>query len=86
MKHVSWFLPADSPRVQASAPELAALGLFLGGWVPCLHEGERDVLVYQSTAYDELNLDVIQAFGDDGAAIKRAVTADWARTRARSAG
>lgn len=81
MKHVSYFLPADSPRVQASAGELAALGLFLAGWVPCLHAGERDVLIYQSTAYERLDLDAIHTFSDDGAAIKQAVTSAWASTR-----
>lgn len=77
MEHVSYYLPADSQRVQQSAQELEPLGLFPGGWLPCLHPGGRDVLIYQSLARRELNLDSIRLHGDATEELKERVVEAW---------
>lgn len=77
MEHVTMYLPADSARVQCSAEAIEESGLFPAGWIPGLHRGERDVLLYQSIACEALDADAIQVHGELGGMLRDRVIAAW---------
>ena len=84
IKHVTYFLPAGSRRVQQATAELSDMGIFPGGWLPHFRSDGGDVLVYQALAYDELNLEAIKVHGDAAETLLRGVAGGWRMTRARA--
>jgi hypothetical protein len=82
MEHISHFLPADSVHVQRQAMALEASAIFPAGWIPGLHRGARDVLVYCSIAAKELDTAAIVANDDDGANLRDRVVAAWRDVKA----
>jgi len=81
MKHVTFYMPSDSPRVQLAAPEFPRLGLFPAGWVPCMQPGGRDVLIYQALAYEDLDPDALKLYGDETEGLVADVVRQWRRTQ-----
>lgn len=77
MEHVTVYLPADSARVQRDAEAVEEAGLFPAGWIPALHRGGRDVLVYQATACESLDADAIAVHGEQGGVLRDRVLAAW---------
>ena len=75
--HVTFFLPADSPRVGASLEELQRAGLIPGGWLPALHPERRDVLVLQSLGHEDLDLDAIELHGYQARHLMDRLLAAW---------
>ncbi len=77
MKHVSFFLPASSARLQRGAGALLEQGLIPGGFIPGLHAGGRDVFVWQAIKYDDLDVGALQVHGSDGEWLKQRVAEAW---------
>lgn len=77
MEHVSFFLPAGSAQVQAQGRALEEAGLFPGGWIPGLHRGAGDVLVYLAIAHRELDIAAIEVFGEDAGWLRDQVVRGW---------
>ena len=81
MKHVTFYMPSDSPQVQRAAPEFPRLGLFPAGWIPCLQPGGRDVLIYQALAYEDLDPDALKLYGPETEVLFQNVVRQWRRTQ-----
>lgn len=83
MEHVSFFLPAASAQVQAQGRALEEAGLFPAGWIPGLHRGASDALVYLAIAHRELDVGAIEVFGDDAKALRENVVRAWRKSLRR---
>lgn len=83
MEHVSFFLPAGSAQVQAQGRALEEAGLFPAGWIPGLHRGADDVLVYLAIAHRELDVGSIEVFGDDAKRLRDEVVRGWRKSLRR---
>ncbi len=81
VKHVTYYMPADRPDVALADDDLRTFGLFPGGWIPNFYQGGRDALVYQSLAYEDLDIAQIQTKGEEMANLKAGVTAAWRDTK-----
>ena len=81
MEHVSYFLPADSVHVQRQALALEGYGIFPAGWIPALHGGARDVLVYGSIVHQDLDDAAIVTHDDAGARLRDRVVRAWRECR-----
>ena len=75
--HVTFFLPADSPRVGLSIPQLQEDGFLAGGWLPALHPDRRDVLVFQAIGHKELDLEAIDLYGYQARHLMDRLLAAW---------
>lgn len=84
IKHVTYFLPAGSKRVQLATAELGSLGIFPGGWIPHFQQDGGDVLVYQALAYNDMDLTAVKVHGEAAEVLLRGVAGGWRMTRERA--
>jgi len=81
MEHISFAMPADSPRVRETLPQLREFGLFPAGVLPCWLRGRRDAVVMQAVATPVLDASTVRLRSGMADDVREAVWTGFMQTR-----
>jgi hypothetical protein len=81
MEHISFAMPADSPRVAEVLPQLSEFGLFPAGMLPCWLNGRRDALLMQAVRSPVIDASAIRIRSHMAVDVREAVWTGFMQTR-----